>query len=701
MKIALGVDAKLSIVDIETLAEVVDIGGLDPDTGVWTEFEISEFQNDLYKFVKWYTSKPCDYMVTFNGIHFDHQVLQFILRNYESWFDMDGKQIAGEVYKFSQKIIDDGKYDILPPYNESHFPVKCIDLFKIHHFDNKARRTSLKWCAYMMDMDVEEMPIHHSATGLSREDIETIKAYRRNDCTVTHGFLYVTIGQPEKVAELNGGIIPQGLMGDTYKGKNKIQDRFDVMAETGLQCLNWSDVTIGEQWNKLDYMTSEGIKDEWSLIPKDVKSPWGRKFKEFFPNTVEYTTKHIQDFVANLGEQKVRFKKKEYPITIGKTNYAIAKGGIHSKEKNRALITPPGWFTRDADVGSQYPWFIYKMKIHGKHLKVTIIDQLGNKIQRRIKLKSEAKKLKELGELDKARIYMSIQEMLKLCLNGGYYGKLNQSGSFLEYTEGMLKVTIGCQLEILMLIEAFEEAGITVVSGNTDGVVCQFPAEKKQKYEEICAWWENKVGNTVLGKLEYVDFEAIWQDNVNHYIGKKVDGTVKRKGNYATDYEIHKKKNKRIIALALEQYFIYKKNPIDFIRNHDNIFDFVTANKASKDLYYEEQWIVNGMPVVKTHKKLVRYFVSNNGNQLFKRGFDYKGKPVNGNCEAVSKKYPWLGQPLVTYFNKAGEIKPIHEYDINYDYYIMQTLKKIDNIEKTRKAAKFADSLKTEQISLF
>jgi hypothetical protein len=48
-----------------------------------------------------------------------------------------------------------------------------------------------------------------------------------------------------------------------------------------------------------------------------------------------------------------------------------------------------------------------------------------------------------------------------------YYGKLGQQGSFLEYPEGLLRVCIGNQLEILMLIEMFEMEGFNVLSGNT------------------------------------------------------------------------------------------------------------------------------------------------------------------------------------------------------------------------------------------
>jgi len=98
---------------------------------------------------------------------------------------------------------------------------------------------------------------------------------------------------------------------------------------------------------------------------------------------------------------------------------------------------------------------------------------------------------------------------------------------------------------------------------------------------------------------------------------------------------------------------------------------------------------------VKVHKKLIRYFVSTKGTVLFKRGINNMGDPMNNHCEAATD----LGQPLVTYFNKAFEAE---DYKIDYNYYILEVLERIDNIEKTRKAQAFIESLSpTQQLKLF
>lgn len=701
MLLAHGIDKKVGVCDIECYHELFDVGCYDPDTKEWVEFEVSAFKNELYEFVRWYTSHPFDYLVTFNGIAYDQQVLQYVVNNHQKWFDLNNLEIVKKISEYSGKVIEDSRFNISHQYREEHFSIFPLDVFRIHHFDNDAKRTSLKWCEFMMNMEVEEMPIPFYKPNLTQEEILEVQKYRRHDVKATEGLLYITLGQLDKVLEINGGHpIPE--LKD-YAGKNMLQDRFDVMKETGLKCLSWSDVKIGEEWNKLDYMYAEGIKDPQVLMPTKMKTIFGQPFKNFFPHTMEFTTEHMKKTIEQIGNQLVRKPKKKekkqtFPIKLGNTVYTFAKGGIHSCEKNRKIIPQKGWILRDADVGSQYPNAIVKFQIYGPHLKVTILQQYQGKIKKRIYYKKLGNDLKKQGKEEEARPHMSIQEMLKLCLNGGYFGKLGQPGSFLEYQEGLLKCCVGNEIEILMAIEMMEDAGFQVLSGNTDGFVTLFPEDKEDLYKEICAKWEQKVGNVDMGKLEYMDFEALWQESINHYIGKKTDGKVKKKGRFCTELPLYRDKSERIIPLALEAYFIDGKDPIAFIENHKNIFDFLIAVKASGQMYYEEQWEEEGAVKTKRHKKLVVYYMSKKGSVLWKRGINNEGDEVNNQCNAPDKDYN-LGQPLVTYFNKIFKSE---DYGIDYSYYIIETLKRIDAIEKTKKAQSYFQSQQPQkQMSLF
>ena len=642
-----GIDKKVAICDIETLLELFHVGIYDPDSKEWTEFEVSAYNNQLFAFVKHYTSKNYDYLVTFNGINFDQQVLEWVVDNHQKWIDQSNLEICKLISDFAGRTIENSNYGMFPSYRDDKFSITPIDLFRIHHLDNEAKfgrgggMVSLKWCEFMMNMDVEEMPIHHLKKGLTQQEIRDLQAYCRHDIMATYKLLQLTIGEDIGVPELAD-----------YAGKNKIQDRIDIMKETGLPCLNWSDVKIGEEWNKMEYMKVEGILDEKKLFPDKVKHPFGKKFKVFFPPSLSFKTKKLQDFAKKVGETFIINDTQEFPITIGETTYTIAKGGIHSTEKHRKLRIPEGWSAKDADVGAQYPRAIIKLRVYPPHLKESILINFISTEGMKDTYKQLGKEAIAKGNKLEAARLKGLEGGTKLRMNGGYYGKLNQPGSFLQYPEGTLKVTIGCQFEILMLIEAMEEAGFKVISGNTDGIVTLYPKDREQEYLQICKEWEIKVGNDIKGKLEFTEFVGLWQESVNSYIAKSADGKVKKKGRFATIYgspgcEINKNKSKRIIPLALEAYFIHGKDPIQFIENHNNIFDFCIAKKATGQMHYEEQWIEDGNIVTKTHKKLVRYFISKKGTVLWKRGINNKGKSMNNHCEAETD----LGQPLVTYFN--------------------------------------------------
>ena len=68
--------------------------------------------------------------------------------------------------------------------------VTQIDLFKIHHFDNKARATSLKVLEFNMRSDsIEDLPFR-VGTVLTREQVEVLKKYNQHDVSMTKAFYH-------------------------------------------------------------------------------------------------------------------------------------------------------------------------------------------------------------------------------------------------------------------------------------------------------------------------------------------------------------------------------------------------------------------------------------------------------------------------------------------------------------------------------
>lgn len=653
---------KIQTMDIETLKECAFFCFYVPSINEWRQFEISQFSNQLYEFVRYCEKLSEDeWLVTFNGVNFDGQVITWILDHYERWIELSAIEVAEKIWKYATELIDRQNYNLSPDYREWQLFHKQIDVFKINHLDNENRRSSLKWCEFSMDWwSVEEMPIHHSKENLSLEDIEQIKSYCRNDVLATWELFKWTIGECEH---------PE------YKGRNKVQDRLDFKAETGMECMNWSDVKIGEEWNKKDYMKLSKRKEK-DIYPRRVRQFFGMKYKQFFPNTVEFTTPKVKEFVHELGETFILNKKQEFKIVLGENNITLGRGGIHSAEKPRMLVSDEKYLYVQTDIGSQYPNAYLKYGLYPAHLGKPANEMARHKIERRLSDK-------ELYKKTKLPKYKSLSELGKYALNGGLYGKLRQRGSFLEDPICQLKITMGCQLEILMITEALIEAGFKVVSLNTDGFDTLVERMKLDEFYSICKFYEKKIGNDRLGNLEFTEFDWIVQTSVNDYIALKADGDLKKKGDFSTDVEIHKNKSRRIVPLALEAYYSKGISPDRFIPSHKNIYDFMIGVKANRNYHYET-YRKDGTR--EEYKRLVRYFVSENGNKLLKIKNEDSDAPGNAvsECEAPDNSKTWL----CTVANQVDNSLPIEEYRIDYEYYIRKANKIILSIERGKKITK-------------
>lgn len=675
---------KLEVADIECLRGAFLYIGKCRETKRVYQFRIDEYVNELTDLVLHLQKRRregVEFLVTFNGVNYDGQVLQFILDNWMMWGELSGKEICRKISQFSDDVIDDTNNGLFPPYREWEMPSQ-IDLFRIHHYDNEDRRCGLKWLEFSMDMDnIEEMPIHHHQEYFSQEEIQQMIDYCINDVIATDKFLDITLGETEI---------------EEYRGKNKIQDRLDIMAEFGMRgAMNFSDVKIGDELNLMGYMKETGLTRKQIKALKQKRGPTKPfTFGECIPSYVEFETSHFRRFYEKVRDVKVKLGKvkkgeQEFTLDVNGTTLVIARGGIHSNEKKRIIVPLPGQKLRDADVQSQYPNAIVKRRLFPSHLGPKWLIIYETTIALRLKYKAMSEDLSYTE--DERRKFKGIAEMLKLALNGGGFGKTNDASNWQYDPFVQFSCTIGNQFEMLMLIEKLEINGIRVISANTDGIVSLFDESKEEKYNEICAWWEKKVGNDKMGKLEFTDFSKLIQTSVNSYLAvKKKDGKVKKKGKiFLTSTELHKNKSMRILPIALENYFVKGIPAQDTIQNHNNIFDFCIGVKASKDYHYEA--VDNRTGNKELYHRMIRYFVSKDGKVLLKvknEGSDADGPDIT-QCEAGG----WLS----TVYNVASE-KDIDKLNIDYNYYIDNALDIIYEIEHRGKQRKKANK---DQLSLF
>ena len=109
-----------------------------------------------------------------------------------------------------------------------------------------------------------------------------------------------------------------------------------------------------------------------------------------------------------------------------------------------------------------------------------------NEINKMTKIDIKNKILELKSEL---AMYQAEDSSKKIQINGSF-GKLGSKYSLLYAPDLLLQTTITGQLALLMLIERMEDAGIEIVSANTDGVVCYAPNSLLQECDRIAFDWE-------------------------------------------------------------------------------------------------------------------------------------------------------------------------------------------------------------------
>ena len=379
-----------------------------------------------------------------------------------------------------------------------------------------------------------------------------------------------------------------------------------------------------------------------------------------------------------------------------------------------------------------YPAIIINNGKYPQHLGKEFLRGYQAMFEKRLELKPLAKKDKKIK---------GIVGALKLAVNS-VYGKSSDMQSWIYDRQLTMFTTITGELSLMMLIEAYELAGIHVISANTDGVTIMIKKCYIEKMHEINTWWSE----LTKYELERADYQKIIFSTVNDYLAIKTDGEVKKKGDFVTDFELHKNKSARIIPLALEQYFL-RGIPVDTtIKSHHNIFDFCLRQKASKDFHYEgikrdnppvistradlvehgwleyatdvwikKEWINERKPYEKMatsfehaisltnndirykhsqktiYNKLIRYYISNTGEKLL------KVKNENSDSGAADVSQVEAGEWLVTVCN---HLKSTHSMaNINYAYYIERAEKIIHKIATEGKTRKIV--VDPNQLTLF
>jgi DNA polymerase elongation subunit (family B) len=279
--------------------------------------------------------------------------------------------------------------------------------------------------------------------------------------------------------------------------------------------------------------------------------------------------------------------------------------------------------------------------------------------------------LKPLAKTDKK--IKGIVGALKLAVNS-VYGKSSDMQSWIYDRQLTMFTTITGELSLMMLIEQYELNGIQVISANTDGVTIRIKKSLIPLMHKLNEWW----CNMTQYELERTDYSKIIFSTVNDYLAIMTNGEIKKKGDFLTDFELHKNKSARIVPIALERYFVSGVPVDETIRNHGNLYDFCIRQKASKSFHYEGTNRSTGEKTI--YNKLIRYYVSNTGEKIFK----VKNPECQTRAAAISQVEAgdWLCQ-VCNFLPKNSAVD-----NVNYDYYIEKANRIITKIHTEGKKIK-------------
>ena len=372
-----------------------------------------------------------------------------------------------------------------------------------------------------------------------------------------------------------------------YKSLEKqVALRVSMSKQYGVDLRSKSDAQIAETVIKSELQKQTGKQYRKPELPDGVT------FKYQDPHIVEFQTEQLQDMfktVLNIrfglganGAVKMPPELAKSKIKIGQAEYTMGIGGLHSCEKAQTVIAGKDEHLIDVDVSSYYPNIILQQALAPKSMGAPFLKVYQSIVDRRIRAKHSGDKV--------------TANTLKIVVNGSF-GKLGSKWSALYAPELMLQTTITGQLALLMLIEAFELAGLRVYSANTDGVVVKCKADQVDTMRNICFDWMLSTSY----ELEETHYKALASRDVNNYVAVTTEGELKRKGVFASG-GLAKNPDCNICFTAVGERLSNGIPLSETIVNCKDVTQFVTVRKVTGGAKWRDEYL----------GKAVRFYYSKN-----------------------------------------------------------------------------------------
>jgi hypothetical protein len=611
-------------------------------------FIINKHQNDAAEFVNFLieSRKSKDWHFGYNNLAFDAQITEFILANKDEFLDprADGEALADRIYEYAQYVIGKSDRNEFLDYPEFKLSIKCVDIYKLNHWDSNAKRTSLKWTQFSMDWyNVEEMPHPHYERVMDRITLDMVVDYCINDVKSTKAIFNMKDSKGTKV--MVSQINLRAKLSETYNVNLYSASEPKISKEIFLHFLSEKLGLEKKQIRDMrTYRKNVVIRD---IILPCVKfeTPEFIGVHNWFKNLVVDTT------ILDGSEEELKKKGPSYNMLHKGVPTVYALGGIHGCIRPGIYKPEPGRKIVSVDVTSFYPNLAIKNGWSPAQIPKEDFCELYEWFF------EERKKYPKSNPLN---------YLFKIVLNSTY-GLSKSKYSFLYDPELTFRITVNGQLLLSMLYEMVTTRipNSQPLMQNTDGLEFVIDEKDEAYFFEICKEWEEM---TQL-QLESVDYQKMIIGDVNNYIAVYDDGKTKCKGRFEfQELPLHKNKSNLIVPKAWYEYFVNGVDPKDYIKSNRNIFDYCTGSKIKGNWFFIEKGIEGGDYYERKLQKLVRYFVSTKGTKIVK-------------CHPDGRQIQLESGPIYqTIFNKA-EMRSWEDYNIDDKYYLNKIYDEIKKIE--------------------
>ena len=316
-------------------------------------FVVHEQRNDFPEFVTFLQKCVTEnqWHISYNGLAFDAQITQKILNHQKFLLKLFPNELTKYIHNYAQQVIEKtskGDFAEFAPYK---LKIKQIDLFKLNHWDNKAKMSGLKWIQYSMDWEnVEEMPHKHDEPVTDSDTLDAVIEYCINDVRST-----------KKIFE---------------HSKEQITLRQDLTKEYGIDLYSASEPRISKELflhfleqktgiPKADLKVLRTPRDY--IVLADCILPYVKFETPEFNKVLDYFRTKVITSTKDGFKYTMHFKGV-------KTDFGL--GGIHGATSAGVYEAKQGWTIMTSDVTSFYPNLAIKNKFAPAHLPQKEFGQL-------------------------------------------------------------------------------------------------------------------------------------------------------------------------------------------------------------------------------------------------------------------------------------------------------------------------------------